>query len=77
MIKQALTVLGTLAMFVALPASSLAQAQATGAPLRVDHYVRTKSTVPAMNGQIANLYVRERVRPEVALRGNLTQGSDE
>lgn len=27
----------------------------------VDHYVRVKSTVPSMAGQIANIYVRERV----------------
>ncbi len=37
--------------------------------LTLDHYVRHKSNVPAMNGQLAHLYVRERVSAGVALRG--------
>lgn len=37
--------------------------------LRVDHYVRVHSTVPAMAGQIAQIYVREVVQAGVALRG--------
>ena len=36
--------------------------------LTVDHYVRVKSTVPAMAGQPAQLYVRERVTAGSALR---------
>lgn len=41
--------------------------------ITVDHYVRVKSTVAAMAGQPAQLYVRERVNPAVLLRSaNLT-----
>src|SRR5882724_9168646 len=36
--------------------------------LTVDHYVSVHSTVPFMSGQIAEIYVRERVQPGVALR---------
>jgi pimeloyl-ACP methyl ester carboxylesterase len=34
----------------------------------VDHYVRVHSTVPAINGQLTQIYVREVVRPGVPLR---------
>ena len=37
--------------------------------LSVDHYVRVKSTVPAIAGQPAQLYVRERVLAGTVLRG--------
>ena len=37
--------------------------------LTVDHYVRVRSTVPSMNGQMAQLYVRERVSGRVVTRG--------
>jgi hypothetical protein len=37
--------------------------------LTIDHYVRHTSNVPAMNGQLAQIYVRERVSAGVALRG--------
>jgi pimeloyl-ACP methyl ester carboxylesterase len=37
--------------------------------LTIDHYVRVRSTVPSMNGQIAQLYVRERVSGRVVTRG--------
>jgi pimeloyl-ACP methyl ester carboxylesterase len=40
--------------------------------LRVDHYVRVHSTVPAIAGQTAQIYVREVVQAGVALRGPLT-----
>lgn len=36
--------------------------------LSVDHYVRTKSTVPAIAGQPSQIYVRERVRAGTVLR---------
>jgi pimeloyl-ACP methyl ester carboxylesterase len=36
--------------------------------LTVDHYVKVRSTVPFMNGQTAQLYVRERVAAGTALR---------
>jgi len=37
--------------------------------LTIDHYVRVTSTVPAIAGQAAQIYVRERVSAGVALRG--------
>ena len=37
--------------------------------LTLDHYVRHTSNVPVMNGQLAQIYVRERVGAGVALRG--------
>jgi pimeloyl-ACP methyl ester carboxylesterase len=37
--------------------------------LRVDHYVRVHSTVPAIGGQTAQVYVREVVQAGIALRG--------
>jgi pimeloyl-ACP methyl ester carboxylesterase len=36
--------------------------------VKVDHYVRVHSTVPAIAGQITQIYVREVVRPGVVLR---------
>ena len=36
--------------------------------LTVDHYVPVHSTVPAMSGQIAEIYVRERLAPGSVLR---------
>ena len=38
--------------------------------LSVDHYVRVKSTVPAITGQITQIYVRERTIAGAALRGS-------
>ncbi len=37
--------------------------------LSIDHYVRVKSTVPSIAGQLAQIYVRERVDAETVLRG--------
>jgi pimeloyl-ACP methyl ester carboxylesterase len=37
--------------------------------LRVDHYVRVHSTVPAIAGQTTQVYVREVVQAGIALRG--------
>src|SRR6266566_4260694 len=36
--------------------------------LTVDHYVSVRSTVPFLAGQIAQIYVRERLRPGAVLR---------
>jgi pimeloyl-ACP methyl ester carboxylesterase len=38
--------------------------------LSIDHFVRVKSTAPAMNGQFAQIYVRERVVSRNLLRGS-------
>jgi pimeloyl-ACP methyl ester carboxylesterase len=37
--------------------------------LTVDHYVPNVSTVPAINGQTVQIYVRERVKPATVQRG--------
>ena len=37
--------------------------------LTIDHYVRVTSNVPSISGQLAQIYVRERVSAGVALRG--------
>ena len=37
--------------------------------LTIDHYVRVKSTVPAIAGQDVPIYLRERVQAGTALRG--------
>ncbi|MDQ2901224.1 MAG: alpha/beta hydrolase [Acidobacteriota bacterium] len=42
--------------------------------LRVDHYVRVRSTVPAIAGQTTQIFVREVVRPGIALRSAMSGG---
>src|SRR5262245_43998889 len=42
----------------------------SGQLLSIDHFVRAKSTAPAMNGQFAQVYVRERVVSRNLLRGS-------
>ena len=37
--------------------------------VRVDHYVRVRSSVPAIEGQTTQIYVREVVEPATVLRG--------
>jgi pimeloyl-ACP methyl ester carboxylesterase len=37
--------------------------------LTVDHYVPNRSTVPAIQGQTVQIYVRERVKPATIQRG--------
>ena len=58
--------------FVFVAALSLAQlalADDSARLLRVDHYVRVHSTVPAIAGQTSQIYVREVVQAGIALRG--------
>ncbi len=55
----ALAGVGSLSMLRAAPADDL---------ISVDHYVRMKSTVPALAGQVAHVYLRERANPAVLLR---------
>ncbi len=50
-------------------AAALASADDSARLLRVDHYVRVHSTVPAIAGQTAQIYVREVVQAGIALRG--------
>lgn len=56
------------AALLAVIGASLA-ADDGGRLLTIDHYVRVKSTVPAIAGQEVPLYVRERVLAGAALRG--------
>jgi len=42
--------------------------------LTVDHYVRVRSTVPAIAGQPAQIYVRERAKAGTVLRGSTLTG---
>ena len=42
----------------------------SGQLLSIDHFVRVKSTAPAMNGQFAQVYVRERIVSRNLLRGS-------
>lgn len=60
--------------FVAALCAGLATAQPTAGEdsqqvLTVDHYVPHRSTVPSMQGQTVQLYVRERVKPATLHRG--------
>ncbi len=38
---------------------------------QIDHYVPVVSSAPAMSGEMAQLYVRERLRPEILQSGSL------
>jgi len=60
----------------ALPAVLSAQGRPRGAPraLTVDHYVPVVSKAPSMEGQTAQIYVRERVLPGTALRSQSLEG---
>lgn len=59
-----------------LPTGLDAQGRARGArrPLTVDHYVKVVSKAPSMDGQMAQIYVRERVLPGTALRSQGLEG---
>ena len=59
--------------FMAVPITGAAAAGDDGQQtLSVDHYVRVQSKVPAIVGQTTQIYVRERVRAGVAVRGPAT-----
>lgn len=51
-----------------LPSAHVVRADDSQQILSVDHYIRVKSTVPALAGQQAQLYLRERVAAGMALR---------
>lgn len=46
----------------------------SGRVLRIDHYVQVKSTAPGMNGQLAQIYVREVAKAGGVLRGGPQPG---
>jgi pimeloyl-ACP methyl ester carboxylesterase len=56
-------------LFLAVALSLASFADDSARLLRVDHYVRVHSTVPAITGQTTQIYVREVVEAGVALRG--------
>ena len=65
--------------FSVVTAAAVAAAVFVSVPLRgddsdrlltIDHYLRTVSTVPAIAGQVTQLYVREKVLAGTALRGS-------
>lgn len=60
--------IATALAFMATAQPLAAQGRGTPAPLTVDHYVRVASKAPSMEGELAQIYVRERVLPGVALR---------
>ncbi len=59
-----------------LPAPVTTQDRATARdePLTVDHFVPVVSRAPSMEGQLAQIYVRERVLPGAALRSRSLEG---
>ena len=59
-------------LVAALALAPLSFADDSARLLRVDHYVRVHSTVPAIAGQTSQIYVREVVQAGVALRGPAT-----
>ena len=65
--RSALSAFASLAVLLNISAPSAAD---DGQQLlTMDHYVRVASAVPAIAGQPAQIYVRERVSAGVALRG--------
>ena len=61
--------LATLAAFAGFVAASPALADDGQRLLTIDHYVLTKSAVPAIKGQPAQIYVRERATAAAVARG--------
>src|SRR4051812_4202700 len=53
---------------VMLLMASVMAAEDSNQLLTVDHYVRVKSTVPAITGQTTQVYVRERAKASTPLR---------
>ena len=69
MSRLARAVAVALALAVTLPVAPRASTDDGQRLLTIDHYVRVASKVPSMGGQLAQIYVRERVSAGVALRG--------
>jgi pimeloyl-ACP methyl ester carboxylesterase len=57
------------ALLVAITCAQHSFADDSERILMIDHYVRVRSTVPAIAGRSTAIYVRERVRAGTALRG--------
>ena len=65
----------SLAALMLVLAASSGFGQDSAGLIRLDHYVRVKSTAPDIAGQTAQIYVREVVLPGIALRGRPAPGS--
>lgn len=61
--------IAAVALLVALHPSAPRAADDGQRLLTIDHYVRVASKVPSLAGQLAQIYVRERVSAGLALRG--------
>ena len=61
--------ISTLAVLALFLTASASIAEDSGQLLTVDHYVRVKSTVPVIAGQMTQIYVRERAKAGTVLRG--------
>jgi pimeloyl-ACP methyl ester carboxylesterase len=59
-------------VLVVVSAVALLRGDDSDRVLTIDHYLRVKSTVPAIAGQTTQLYVRERVIAGSALRGAIS-----
>jgi pimeloyl-ACP methyl ester carboxylesterase len=66
-LKSVLVIAILIGSLMTTPAPSVG-AEESGQLLTLDHYVRVKSTVPSMSGQLTQIYVRERVLAGTALR---------
>ena len=64
---------GALSVLALSGASSSLRAEDSTQILSIDHYLRVKSTVPAIAGQQAQIYVRERVQAGMAMRARTFQ----
>lgn len=58
----------------ALGAWSVAAHGQTAAPVSVDHYIPVRSSVPAIEGEITQIYLRERALPQTVMRGGDLEG---
>jgi len=64
-----LAMTGCSSMGTTAPGSSAAASAENDRLQTINHYVRVRSTAPSMNGQFAQLYVRERASGRVLSRG--------
>jgi pimeloyl-ACP methyl ester carboxylesterase len=67
--RKAVTWSLLLAIVAMMIAASAAAADDSQDLLTIDHYVSVRSAVPAIHGQLSEIYVREKVRAATALRG--------
>src|SRR5262245_39346303 len=73
-IATALPVLGALMSFASPTRAQLASAVPGDVPLSLDHYVPVKSNLKGFEGEAIQIYLRERVLPNIATRGAASRG---